>query len=76
MLTTRQWKIVALIAEGMTNREIAAELGLATLYVKQLMSPIYDATGMSNRVELTNWFNEHKETHETNTADISAGLCC
>lgn len=76
MLTPRQWQIAGMVAGAMTNREIAAELGLTELYVKQLMSPIYDATGMSTRIELANWFNEHKEEHETNTADLLHGVCC
>lgn len=74
MLTPRQWQIVGLIADGMTNREIAAQLGLTELYVKQLMAPIYEATGMGNRVELTNWFNREKD--EKATTDILAGVCC
>jgi PAS domain S-box-containing protein len=51
-LTARQREIVALIAQGRSNREIAAETGLTEGTVKLHVSGILKRTGLRNRTEI------------------------
>lgn len=50
-LNERETKILGLIAEGMTNREIGAQLYLSEKTVKHHVSDILAKLGMSRRVE-------------------------
>jgi two-component system response regulator DevR len=50
-LTPQEEKILALIAEGKTNKEIAAQLLLAEKTVKNYVSSILDKLGMARRTE-------------------------
>lgn len=52
LLTERQKSIVALVAEGLSNREIAQQLGLSEHTVKNYLFRIFDKLGVSNRAEL------------------------
>jgi len=52
LLTPREEQVVALVAEGMANREIAQELGLSEHTVKKYVFRIFDKLGISTRVEL------------------------
>jgi len=51
-LSKRERRVVELVAEGLSNREIETCLGLSRHTVKNLLSRIYDKLGVSNRVEL------------------------
>ncbi len=53
LLSRQESRIVRLVSEGMTNREIAAQLGLSGHTVKNYLFKIFDKLGISNRVELT-----------------------
>jgi len=50
-LTPRQREVVELLAEGMTNREIAERLGLSEATVRQHLHNLYKALGVRNRDE-------------------------
>jgi DNA-binding NarL/FixJ family response regulator len=50
-LSVRQRRILTLMAEGATNRDIGASLGLAADTVKQHTSAIYRRLGVRNRAE-------------------------
>jgi DNA-binding NarL/FixJ family response regulator len=52
LLSKQESKIVRLVSEGKTNREIATELGLSGHTVKNYLFKIFDKLGVSNRVEL------------------------
>ena len=52
LLTRREQQVVALLAEGLTNREIGARLGLSRHTIKNYLLKIFDKVGVSNRVEL------------------------
>ncbi len=52
-LTERQLEIVALVAQGLTNREIAAELYISHNTVKVHLRNIFTKTGVSSRTELS-----------------------
>ncbi|HVP55401.1 MAG TPA: response regulator transcription factor [Candidatus Eisenbacteria bacterium] len=51
-LTAREEQVVRCVAEGMGNREIAAQLKLQENTIKNYVFRIYDKLGISNRVEL------------------------
>ncbi|HWR34465.1 MAG TPA: response regulator transcription factor [Clostridia bacterium] len=52
LLTQREQQIVPLIADGLTNREIAQKLNLSEHTVKNYLFRIYEKLGISSRVEL------------------------
>jgi len=51
-LTTRQREVLALVASGGTNKEVARRLAISEDTVKHHITNILDRTGMSSRVEL------------------------
>jgi DNA-binding NarL/FixJ family response regulator len=52
LLTRREEGVVALIAEGLSNREVGQKLGLTEHTVGNYLFRIYDKIGISSRVEL------------------------
>ena len=52
LLTPREEQVVALVANGLSNREIAQELGLSEHTVKKYLFRIFDKLGISSRVEI------------------------
>jgi DNA-binding NarL/FixJ family response regulator len=52
ILTRQEDRIVQLVANGLTNREIAAELRLSEHTVKNYLFRIFEKLGVSSRVEL------------------------
>jgi DNA-binding NarL/FixJ family response regulator len=56
----RQMRVIELVAQGMKNREIARELGIAEHVVRNYLSNIYDRVGVNNRVELALWYEARK----------------
>jgi len=52
LLTKREMAVVKCVAEGLTNRETAAQLSLSEHTVKNYMFRIFDKLGVSSRVEL------------------------
>ena len=44
--------IVALVARGLSNRDIAAELHMSYQTVRNRLTRIFDLTGMTNRTQL------------------------
>jgi DNA-binding NarL/FixJ family response regulator len=59
VLTPREEQTVALVTEGLTNREIARELNLKENTVKKSLLRIYDKLGVSSRVELVLYALSH-----------------
>jgi DNA-binding NarL/FixJ family response regulator len=59
LLTPREEQVVALVADGLSNREVAAELGLSEHTVKKYMLRIFDKLGISTRVELVLYAVSH-----------------
>jgi DNA-binding NarL/FixJ family response regulator len=52
LLTAREEQVVALVADGLSNRAIATELNLSEHTIKKYVFRIFDKLGISNRVEL------------------------
>ena len=61
VLSYRQSRVAGLVADGLKNREIASELGIAVQVVRNYLSMIYDKVGVSNRVELALWYEARKD---------------
>lgn len=58
-LTPREREVVALIAQGLDNRSIAEQLGLAEQTVRNYVSRVYDKLDLHSRVELAVWAHEN-----------------
>lgn len=52
LLTQREQAVVQLVADGLSNREIATELKLSQHTVKNYLFRVFDKIGVSSRVEL------------------------
>lgn len=52
LLTPREEQVVALVADGLSNREIAQELKLSENTIKKYLFRIFEKLGISSRVEL------------------------
>ncbi len=61
LLTPREEQVVALVADGLSNREVAAELGLSEHTIKKYLLRIFDKVGVSSRVELVLYAMSHGE---------------
>jgi DNA-binding NarL/FixJ family response regulator len=59
LLTPREEQVVALVADGLSNREVAAELRLSEHTVKKYLFRIFDKLGISSRVELVLYAVNH-----------------
>jgi len=59
LLTPREEQVVALVAEGMSNRDVSLELNLSEHTVKKYLFRIFDKLGVSNRVELVLYAVHH-----------------
>jgi predicted ATPase/DNA-binding CsgD family transcriptional regulator len=57
-ITRREREVVAILASGLTNRGIAARLGISPETVHKHVSSLLAKSGCTNRVELTLWARE------------------
>jgi predicted ATPase/DNA-binding CsgD family transcriptional regulator len=57
-LTNREQEIAALVASGLSNREIAAKLVISKRTVDAHVEHIFSKLGMSSRVQLTAWLKQ------------------
>jgi DNA-binding NarL/FixJ family response regulator len=61
LLTPREEQVVALVADGLSNRQVAVELGLSEHTIKKYLLRIFDKVGISSRVELVLYAMSHGE---------------
>jgi len=61
-LSPQEQRIVALVAEGKTNKEIAAELGLSPKTVKNYLSNIYQKLQITRRAQAAALFAKQSAT--------------
>lgn len=59
LLTPREELVVALVAEGLSNRDTARELNLSEHTIKKYLFRIFDKLGISSRVELVLYAVNH-----------------
>lgn len=59
ILTPREEQVVALVAEGLSNRDTAHELDLSEHTIKKYLFRIFDKLGISSRVELVLYAVNH-----------------
>jgi DNA-binding NarL/FixJ family response regulator len=64
MLTPREQQVVALAAEGLSNRGIARELRLSEHTIKKYLFRIFDKVGVSSRVELVLYAVNHGDPQQ------------
>ena len=72
LLTPREEQVVALVADGLSNREAAHELGLSEHTIKKYLLPIFDKLGISTRVELVLYAVSHGENRQAEWVPGSA----
>ena len=57
-LRQRERQVLARVAKGMSNEEIAAELGITNQTVRNYISSIYEKLGLRSRAEAVVWARE------------------
>lgn len=58
-LSAQERRVIALVAQGKTNKEIAADLGLSDKTVKNYLSNILDKLQLSRRSQAAAYFVQH-----------------
>ncbi|MGA8149720.1 MAG: helix-turn-helix transcriptional regulator [Terriglobales bacterium] len=56
----REQRIIALVAQGLKNSEVAQVVGTTEHVVKNYLRDIYDKLGLWNRVELALWYEARR----------------
>ena len=64
LLTPREEQVVALVAEGLGNRQIAMELNLSEHTIKKYLFHIFEKLGISSRVELVLYAVNHGDPRQ------------
>jgi DNA-binding NarL/FixJ family response regulator len=59
-LTDKEMLIVSCVAQGMKNKDIAAEIGTTEQVVKNYLRRVYDKLGVSDRLELALYCVHHR----------------
>lgn len=58
-LSEKEWEIVRLVADGLSNREIAAKLFLSEGTVRNYLSGVLDKLGLRDRTQLAVFYYQH-----------------
>ena len=56
----RQQQVIALVAQGLKNSEVAEAIGITEYVVKNHLRIIFDKLGLWNRVELALWYEARR----------------
>ena len=56
----RERRVIALVAQGLKNSEVAEAMGTTEHVVKNYLRVIYDKLGVWNRVELALWYEARR----------------
>ena len=64
LLSQREDEVANLVAEGMTNREVAQKLGVSEHTVSNYLFRMYEKLGVSSRVELVRYVLKYGRTSE------------
>lgn len=57
----REWDVLKLVAQGLTNGQVAAQLHLSANTVKFHLRNIYQQLGVSNRTEASRWYHKQQK---------------
>lgn len=69
----RERDVVKVVANGLSNRSVAEELGLGEHTVSNYLFRIYEKLGISSRVELVfYWFKGQADEHDSSVVALSA----
>lgn len=71
VLSTREWEVARLVARGLSNPAIAAELFVSGATVKTHVSHILSKLGLGSRTQLGTWLAEHDTASATGAAALS-----
>lgn len=58
--TTKEYRVIELVAQGLKNGEVAQEIRTTEYVIKNYLRSIYDKLGLWNRVELALWYEARK----------------
>ncbi len=61
LLTPREYQVLELVAQGLTNKEIAKQLTITENTVRSHLRSILDKLHMNNRVQAAVWLREQKD---------------
>ena len=61
VLTPRQWQVLALLREGLSNEQIALRLGISIDGVKFHVSEVLSKLGVGSRNEAAQWDGEQRQ---------------
>jgi DNA-binding NarL/FixJ family response regulator len=61
-LTPTEIKVVQLVSQGMSNREIAEKLNVSQRTIESHVSNMLNKTNLHNRTELARWAMESNRT--------------
>jgi DNA-binding NarL/FixJ family response regulator len=73
ILSPREEQVVASVADGLSNREIARELKLSEHTVKKYLFRIFEKLGVSTRVELVLYAVNHGDAHSASALSRLSG---
>lgn len=59
-LTKRQKQLMAMLAKGMDNDQIAQEIGISTPTVRNHFWRLFQRIGVNNRGKALKWWNDHQ----------------
>jgi DNA-binding NarL/FixJ family response regulator len=74
LLTKREEQVASLVAEGLTNREIARRLVLSEHTVSNYLFKMYEKLGISSRVEFVLYIFGRKHQTQSTTTLAATGL--
>ncbi len=63
----RQQQVIALVAQGLKNSEVAEVIGTTEYVVKNHLRIIFDKLGLWNRVELALWYEARRNENLTDS---------
>jgi DNA-binding CsgD family transcriptional regulator len=66
-LTSRQESCIALVASGLSSKEIARELGISPSTVDNHIATAMHIIGLANRAALANWYTETRDSKSVRT---------
>jgi DNA-binding NarL/FixJ family response regulator len=63
-LTDRELEVAALVAEGLTNKEVATRLRLSVRTAENHVLNVMNKLGMDNRAQVAAWFARTRPSRE------------